>query len=100
MGGSGAGDGREVFTWSAELMKVRADFEDRAKGPPHVKSCYVESGAFEITVAGEIGVLRGSDSFVVPSNAFHGAKRLAPGTLLDVFTPVAKAFRRFPDPNR
>ncbi len=93
-----------MLTWSAELMKVRADFEDGAIGPPHthphVQSCYVESGAFEITVAGEIGVLRGSDSFVVPSNAFHGAKRLAPGTLLDVFTPVAKAFRRFPDLHR
>jgi len=52
----------------------------------------VESGVFEITIADETKRLYAGDSFLVPSNALHGAVALEAGVLVDVFTPMRDDF--------
>ena len=54
----------------------------------HEQISYCVAGRFEYSLSGTIHVLAAGDSIYVPSNARHGAKALAAGTLVDVFTPV------------
>lgn len=93
---AGPGVRRQVLTWSEGLMLVRVAFEDGAIGPPHahphLQSCYVESGVFEVTIGGETRLLRAGDSFTVPSGVLHGAKAVSGGVLVDVFTPFREDF--------
>lgn len=97
-----AGDGvrRKVLTWSEEIMMVRVEFEAGAVGAPHshhhVQCSLIESGVFEITIAGASQRLTVGDSFIVPSDAVHGAKALTAGSLVDVFTPMREDFLRRP----
>ncbi len=83
---------RQVLSDSPELMVVAFRFkEDGAEGKlhnhPHVQSTYVESGRFRFTVDGQSFEVAPGDSFVIPSGAQHGCLCLAPGTLIDTFTP-------------
>jgi len=93
-----AGDGvtRKILTYSDVVMMVRVRFEPGAVGPPHshphVQCTLVESGSFDITIAGRTERLRAGDSFLVPPNAVHDAKSPEGGTLLDVFTPMREDF--------
>ena len=54
---------------------------------PHVQSTYVESGRFRFTLGDEQTEVGPGDSFVIPSGMTHGCECLAPGTLVDCFTP-------------
>lgn len=93
-----AGEGvvRKILTFADGVMMVRVRFEAGAVGPPHshphVQCSLVESGIFEITIAGRTERLGPGDSFLVPSGALHGAVNLEAGTLLDVFTPMREDF--------
>lgn len=73
------------------LWGVSFSFEDGAQGAlhshPHVQSTFVESGRFRFHLGGEEFEVVPGDSFVIPSNATDGCIRLAPGRLLDCFTP-------------
>lgn len=93
-----AGEGvvRKVLTYQDGVMMVRVRFEAGAVGPPHthphVQCSLVESGVFDITIAGRTERLGPGDSFLVPSEALHGAQNIEAGTLLDVFTPMRADF--------
>ena len=67
------------------VMMVRVVFRAGAVGPehshPHVQCSLVESGVFDITIAGRTERLRAGDSFLVESNALHGAVAVEAGTL-------------------
>lgn len=93
-----AGEGvvRKILTYDRGVMMVRVRFEAGAVGPPHthphVQCSLVESGVFDITIAGRTERLRAGDGFLVPSGAVHGAVNVEAGTLLDVFTPMRDDF--------
>jgi unsaturated pyranuronate lyase len=93
-----AGEGivRKVLTYADDAMMVRVRFETGAIGSPHshphVQCSLVESGMFDITIAGETQRLGAGDSFLVPSNAVHGAVNIEAGVLLDVFAPMRDDF--------
>jgi quercetin dioxygenase-like cupin family protein len=93
-----AGDGvvRKILTYDAGIMMVRVRFEAGAAGPPHshphVQCSLIESGVFDITIAGRTERLSAGDSFLVPPNAIHDAVNVEPGILLDVFTPMREDF--------
>ena len=93
---AGEGVRRKVLTYADGVMMVRVAFETGAVGPlhshPHVQCSLVESGVFDITVAGRTERLGAGDSFLVPSGTVHGAINVADGTLLDVFTPMRADF--------
>jgi quercetin dioxygenase-like cupin family protein len=93
-----AGDGirRKVLCFNDGVMMVRVAFEAGAVGAPHehphVQCSLVESGSFDITIAGETKRLVAGDSFLVPPHALHGAVALEAGVLVDVFTPMREDF--------
>ena len=93
-----AGEGvvRKILTYSDGIMMVRVRFESGAAGPahshPHAQCTLIESGVFDITIAGRTERLRAGDSFLVPPNAIHDAKSVEGGMLLDVFTPMRDDF--------
>ncbi|WAJ28964.1 cupin domain-containing protein [Antarcticirhabdus aurantiaca] len=93
---AGEGVTRKVLTYGPGVMMVRVRFEAGAVGPlhshPHIQCSLVESGAFEIEIAGEPRRLTAGDSFLVPPDAIHGARALEAGVLLDVFTPMREDF--------
>ncbi len=89
---------RQILAHGRDLMLVRVVFEAGAIGPehrhPHAQNSFVESGRFEITIAGERRVLSRGDSFYVPGNVLHGAKALEAGCLIDAFNPMREEFIR------
>ena len=88
---TGPGATRQVLAEAPELMVVRFSFEAGAEGAlhshPHVQSTYVASGRFRFSVDGKTFEVGPGDSFVIPSDAVHGALCLEPGQLIDCFTP-------------
>ena len=95
---AGAGVRRKVLCYDDGVMMVRVAFETGAVGAahshPHVQCSAVESGVFDITIAGETRRLRAGDSFLVPPNAVHDAAAIEAGVLVDVFTPMRQDFVR------
>lgn len=89
---------RQILAHGPDLMLVRVVFEPGAIGPehrhPHTQNSYIESGRFEITIAGETRTLSKGDSFYVPGNVLHGAKALEAGSLIDAFNPMREEFIR------
>ena len=87
---------RQILGYDDGLMLVRVLFEEGAVGQlhrhPHRQTTYVESGVFEVEIAGEKAVLRAGDGFFVPPEAMHGAVALEAGSLIDVFAPARGAF--------
>ncbi|GAB3831422.1 cupin domain-containing protein [Hymenobacter jeollabukensis] len=87
---------RQVLAYGPELMLVKVAFEAGAVGAehqhPHAQTSYVESGAFEYTIAGATRVLRTGDSCFVPGNTLHGTTCLESGVLLDSFSPLREDF--------
>lgn len=92
----GPGVRRKVLTWDAGIMMVRVAFDAGAAGTPHahphVQCTLVESGAFDVTIAGRTARLVAGDSFITPPNALHGVVCVEPGRLLDAFTPMRQDF--------
>ena len=82
---------RQVLSERPELMVVAFTFEEGAEGKrhnhPHIQSTYVESGRFSFFIGDERFEVGPGDSFVIPSEAFHGCTCLKPGRLIDTFTP-------------
>ncbi|WP_158043691.1 cupin domain-containing protein [Skermanella pratensis] len=92
----GEGLRRKILCYDETIMMARVAFEAGAIGTPHrhphTQCSLVESGVFDITIAGRTERLSAGDSFVVPSDALHGAVNVEPGILLDVFTPLREDF--------
>jgi len=87
---------RKIMAWDERLMVVKVEFEKGAIGSlhqhPHSQISYIESGMFEIEIGGEKKTLIAGDAFYIPPNAMHGAVCLAPGVLIDVFSPMREDF--------
>ena len=87
---------RKIIGYDVNIMMVRVQFETDAIGYEHQhhhsQSTYIESGVFEITIAGEKQVLKKGDGFFVPPNTLHGAVCKDAGVLIDVFSPFREDF--------
>jgi quercetin dioxygenase-like cupin family protein len=93
---AGEGIRRKVLCYESRVMAVRVEFRRGAVGAPHshphIQCSVVESGVFDITIAGEVTRLKAGDSFLVPPDAVHGAVAVEAGVLVDVFTPMRDDF--------
>lgn len=87
---------RRILTWNDQLMLVEVAFETGAVGSlhrhPHIQASYVAEGAFEVTISGATERLAKGQSFIVPSNEWHGVVALEPAVLIDSFTPMRADF--------
>lgn len=85
------GNRRRVLVHTDELMVVEFAFAKGGIGKEHqhihVQGSYIAEGMFEVTIDGRTEVLSQGDSFIVPSNLWHGVKALEAGRLIDSFTP-------------
>jgi quercetin dioxygenase-like cupin family protein len=88
--------GRKIRAKGGSLMMVEVFFKTGAIGAEHrhvhEQVCYCLAGEFEFTIEGEARTLRAGDSLYVPASALHGAKCVAAGRLLDIFTPQREDF--------
>lgn len=83
---------RQVLADAPDLMVVAFRFAKAgATGAlhkhPHVQATYVASGWFRFTIHDTMTKVGPADSFIIHSGALHGVVCLAPGTLIDSFTP-------------
>lgn len=87
---------RKIMSYDERLMVVKVSFEKGAVGVLHqhyhTQISHVESGEFEVEIAGEKKVLKAGDAFYIPPNVIHGAVCLEPGILIDVFSPMREDF--------
>jgi quercetin dioxygenase-like cupin family protein len=87
---------RKVLCYDEGIMLVRFAFEAGAVGTehthPHTQVSVVESGIFDVTIAGKTERLRPGDSYLVAPNLRHGAVAVEAGVLVDVFTPMREDF--------
>ena len=92
----GGGLKRQILGYDAELMLVRVKFKKgsigKPHGHPHRQVSLIESGAFEVHVAGKKTVLTAGDGFYVPPEAVHGAVALQDSVIVDVFSPAREDF--------
>ena len=83
---------RRILQAQGRLMLMEVEFAAGAAGYEHShvheQISYCIAGRFEYSLDGRTHVLSAGESIYVPSNVRHGATALAPGTLIDVFTPV------------
>lgn len=93
---SGPGMVRKIMAWDERLMMVKVQFEKGAVGTlhqhPHTQITHVESGIFEVEIAGEKKILTTGDAFYIPPNVVHGAICLEAGVLIDIFSPMREDF--------
>ena len=87
-----AGVRRRILVAEGRLMLMEVQFAAGAAGyehrHPHEQISYCVSGRFEYTLGGKPRVLMPGESVYVPPDVLHGARALAEGTLIDVFTPI------------
>lgn len=93
---TGPGMRRKIMSYDERLMVVKVEFEKGAIGTLHqhyhTQISHVESGVFEVEIAGEKKILTNGDAFYVPPNAMHGAVCLEAGVLIDIFSPMREDF--------
>ena len=77
-------------------MMARVAFEAGAIGMPHhhphIQCALIESGVFDVTIAGVSQRLSRGDCFIVPANALHGVVAIEAGVIVDTFTPMRDDF--------
>jgi quercetin dioxygenase-like cupin family protein len=87
---------RKIMAYDESLMVVKVAFEKGGVGSlhqhPHIQITNVESGSFEVEIAGEKKVLNAGDVFFIPTNVWHGAVCLEEGVLIDTFSPMREDF--------
>ena len=92
----GQGIERQILSHGPDLMLVRVRFEPGAIGAvhhhPHRQATYVAAGSFEVSVGGNIQILREGDTFFAAADVPHGVKALERGMLIDCFTPARTDF--------
>ncbi|MEW9614667.1 cupin domain-containing protein [Shinella sp. S4-D37] len=85
------GNRRAVLSHRPEMMLVAFRFDEGAVGAPHshphTQVSYIAEGAFDVTIDGVTTRLAAGSSFIVAPNLVHGVVALAPGLLIDTFTP-------------
>jgi quercetin dioxygenase-like cupin family protein len=92
----GGGIKRKIMAYDANLMMTKVAFEKGGIGALHhhfhTQMAYIESGIFEIEVAGEKKILQKGDVYYIPSDVIHGAVCMEDGVLIDIFTPMRQDF--------
>jgi len=87
---------RQMMGYDGKIMLVKAKFEKGAIGKMHQhyhsQVTYVESGEFEMTIGDDVRIIKGGDSFYIPTNVMHGCVCTVPGVLIDVFSPAREDF--------
>jgi quercetin dioxygenase-like cupin family protein len=87
---------RAILAYDESVMLVKVKFEKGAIGAlhqhPHVQISYVESGQFEVEIAGVKKILHQGETFFAHSNVWHGVICLEEGVLMDTFSPMRKDF--------
>lgn len=93
---SAPGIRRKVLCNDDAVMLVRFAFEAGAVGVehrhPHRQVSVIESGVFDVTIAGKTTRLKAGDSYLVGSNLLHGAVAVEAGVIVDVFSPPREDF--------
>jgi quercetin dioxygenase-like cupin family protein len=89
---------RRLLASGGALLLGEMDFQTGAATPVHSHDeeqlTHCISGEFEAQVAGEIQRLLPGDSFYAGRGEPHGARCLAAGRLLHVFTPQREEYRK------
>lgn len=92
----GGGLKRKIMAFDDKLMLVKVAFEAGGIGTVHqhhhTQITHVDSGVFEIEIAGEKKILKAGDAFFIPTNVLHGAVCIEAGVLIDVFSPMREDF--------
>lgn len=92
----GGGLKRKIVAYDEGLMLVKVSFETGGIGALHqhyhIQITHVESGKFEVEIAGEKKILKAGDAFFVPSNIWHGVVCMEAGVLIDIFNPMREDF--------
>lgn len=92
----GTGLRRKIMSYDDRLMVVKVEFEKGGVGVVHqhhhTQITHIESGVFEVEIAGEKKVLSAGDCFYIPPNVLHGAVCMEAGVLIDVFSPMREDF--------
>ncbi len=87
---------RKIMAYDDKLMVVKVQFEKGGVGAVHQhhhsQITHIESGIFEVEIAGEKKILRTGDAFYIPPNVLHGAVCREAGVLIDVFSPMREDF--------
>ena len=87
---------RKVLCYDDGIMLVRFAFEAGAVGAehshPHKQCSIIESGAFDVTIAGRTQRLKAGDSYLVAPDLLHGAVAIEAGVIVDVFSPARADF--------
>jgi quercetin dioxygenase-like cupin family protein len=92
----GNGVKRKIMSYDDRLMLVKVEFEKGGVGSlhkhHHSQITHIESGVFEVEIAGEKKLLSAGDGFYIPPNVLHGAVCMEAGVLIDVFSPMREDF--------
>lgn len=87
---------RKIMAHNEGLMIVKVHFKKGGVGAIHqhihTQGSYVESGVFEVIIAGEKKILKQGDVFFVPPSTDHGVIALEEGVLVDSFNPMRQDF--------
>jgi quercetin dioxygenase-like cupin family protein len=87
---------RKVMAHTDRLMLVKVAFKAGGIGSlhqhEHDQISHIDSGVFEIEISGEKRILKAGDAYHVPSNAWHGARCIEEGVLIDAFSPCRNDF--------
>ncbi|HVE60308.1 MAG TPA: cupin domain-containing protein [Chitinophagaceae bacterium] len=87
---------RKIMAYDDKLMVVKVEFEKGGVGAlhqhHHSQITHIESGVFEVEVAGGKKILQKGDAFYIPPNVMHGAVCREAGVLIDVFSPMREDF--------
>ena len=87
---------RKIMAFNDGLMIVKVHFKKGGIGAIHqhihTQGSYVESGVFEVIIAGEKKILKQGDVFFIPPSTDHGVVALEEGILVDSFNPMREDF--------
>jgi quercetin dioxygenase-like cupin family protein len=89
---------RKILGYDSKLMMVRVEFESGTVAAkhhhPHRQASYIESGTFEVEIAGEKQTLKAGNGFFIPPDVVHAVTALEAGSIIDAFTPAREDFLR------
>jgi quercetin dioxygenase-like cupin family protein len=87
---------RKIIGYDEQVMMVCVRFKKDAVGNLHHhihrQISYVQAGSFEVTIDGNVKVLKQGDCFFVAPGLLHGVVALEDGILVDVFSPARMDF--------
>ncbi len=92
----GGGVRRRIRSVGEDIMAVEVAFDQGGEGSlhrhAHRQLTYCLEGAFRFMVDGQPVELKKGDTIFFEGDGEHGCVALAPGVLLDVFTPLREDF--------